>query len=88
MSDMAQGWRGRVKSRHFVSALYDHYKELSFVARLSPSAELDSDTMTVLRLFSPARLQRVAEAIDVDANGFITVAAVNRFTDARPPSWR
>ncbi|RDX47112.1 hypothetical protein OH76DRAFT_1527023 [Lentinus brumalis] len=82
------GWRGRVKSRHFVPALYDHYRGLLARARSAASALLSSEAVTVLKLLKMSRLQRVVEAIDVDATGFITVTAINRFTDSRPESWR
>ncbi|RPD54181.1 hypothetical protein L226DRAFT_510120 [Lentinus tigrinus ALCF2SS1-7] len=82
------GWRGRVKSRHFFSALYDHCRGLLAAARSAASAMPSSDTAATLKLLNLSRLQRVAEAIDVDATGFITVVAVNQFTDSRPESWR
>ncbi|KAI0708170.1 hypothetical protein C8T65DRAFT_211541 [Cerioporus squamosus] len=81
------GWRGRVKSRHFVSALYDHYRGVLATARYAASSLLSSEAMTVLKLLNLSRLQRVVEAIDVDATGYVTVAAINRFTDSRPESW-
>jgi hypothetical protein len=33
-------------------------------------------------------LQPIIESFDDDASGFITVAEVNAFTDARPLDWR
>ncbi|KAJ7093941.1 hypothetical protein B0H15DRAFT_147115 [Mycena belliarum] len=82
------GWRGSVKSRHFVMAVRDYYQE---------GAD-DADTAAVtgkkrnpddwaLAYLNVSRLQSISEAFDDDASGFITVAEANTFTTSRPLGW-
>ncbi|KAH9917244.1 uncharacterized protein B0H18DRAFT_40293 [Fomitopsis serialis] len=85
------GWRGSVKSRHFVLALHDFYHDraaertrnkAAFEAAHTP----DPDAWT-LGLIDVKRLQSISEAFDDDASGFVTVFEANRFTSSRPANW-
>nr|GAT60452.1 predicted protein [Mycena chlorophos] len=82
------GWRGSVKSRHFVMALRDYYQE--------NTEDGDSATNTgkkrnaddwALAYINVSRLQQISEAFDDDASGFVTVAEANTFTTSRPLDW-
>ncbi|KAJ7777866.1 hypothetical protein DFH07DRAFT_796416 [Mycena maculata] len=82
------GWRGSVKSRHFVMALRDHFAEEN------KNGEHDHAPMTVdktdewaLEYFNIVRLQPISEAFDDDASGFVTVSETNAFTTERPLGW-
>ncbi|KAI0061160.1 hypothetical protein BV25DRAFT_1805982 [Artomyces pyxidatus] len=86
------GWRGNVKARYLVLALRDYYVEklngeAKDVRGLSKSIGSDASDAWAIRFISLARLQRILEAIDDDASGFVTVAEMNRFTSARPLGW-
>ncbi|KAJ7481633.1 hypothetical protein FB451DRAFT_1236685 [Mycena latifolia] len=85
------GWRGSVKTRHFVMALRDHFQEGHKGADGQPHdhpeivvAQADE---WALEYINVVRLQAISEAFDDDASGFITVAEVNTFTTMRPLGW-
>ncbi|KAJ7181616.1 hypothetical protein C8R43DRAFT_969666 [Mycena crocata] len=77
------GWRGSVKTRHFVMALRDYYQE-----KWAHDAEAKaiSDAWALAHI-NVVRLQPISEAFDDDASGFVTVAEVNTFTASRPLDW-
>ncbi|RPD56321.1 hypothetical protein L226DRAFT_469232 [Lentinus tigrinus ALCF2SS1-7] len=88
-------WRGNVKARHFVLALRDYFSDrMDEVKRvrngetsLTPPRPISEEDEWTLEYINITRLQPIAEAFDDDASGFITVAEVNAFTQARPDDW-
>jgi hypothetical protein len=88
-AERPQGWRGSVKTRHFVMALRDYFHEKwgSSVQAVPNPDNAGSDNWALAYL-SVVRLQPISEAFDDDASGFVTVAEVNTFTTSRPPGWR
>ncbi|KAJ7628556.1 hypothetical protein FB45DRAFT_40380 [Roridomyces roridus] len=82
------GWRSSVKSRHFVMALADYYRENSEDADSSTtSGKPRNPDDWALAYLSVSRLQSISEAFDDDASGFITTAEANTFTTSRPLGW-
>ncbi|KAJ7481705.1 hypothetical protein FB451DRAFT_135256 [Mycena latifolia] len=82
------GWRGSVKSRHFVMALRDYYQEGAEDAEAAAAAgkkRMPDDW--ALAYLNVSRLQSISEAFDDDASGFVTVAEANTFTTSRPLGW-
>ncbi|KAK6981220.1 hypothetical protein R3P38DRAFT_2664248 [Favolaschia claudopus] len=79
------GWRGSVKSRHFVMALRDYYQEGTEDSDAA-AAKRGADDWA-LEYLNVSRLQSISEAFDDDASGFITVAEANTFTAGRPLDW-
>ena len=89
-----QRWRGIVKARHLVFALHDYYmQKLEYQERdmhsnpLAPRRINEEDAWT-FRYLGLTQLQRITEALDDDASGYITVQEVNRFSMSRPRGWR
>ncbi|KAJ6481736.1 hypothetical protein C8R45DRAFT_1002875 [Mycena sanguinolenta] len=90
------GWRGSVKSRHFVMALRDHFQEKDHRRKSAGADETSDDQAGIafdkadewtLQYISVVRLQPISEAWDDDASGFVTVSETNAFTTARPLDW-
>ncbi|KAJ7368797.1 hypothetical protein DFH08DRAFT_33383 [Mycena albidolilacea] len=79
------GWRGSVKSRHFVMALRDYYQEGG--ADSATKTEQPHEDDWALDYLNVSRLQPISEAFDDDASGFVTVAEANTFTASRPLEW-
>ncbi|KZT73469.1 hypothetical protein DAEQUDRAFT_414712 [Daedalea quercina L-15889] len=85
------GWRGSVKTRHFVLALRDYYhdraeEQITEKTAFEAAHVLDSDAWC-LEFVNMKRLQSISEAFDDDASGFITVSEANHFTSSRPAGW-
>ncbi|RPD55866.1 hypothetical protein L227DRAFT_579346 [Lentinus tigrinus ALCF2SS1-6] len=88
-------WRGNVKARHFVLALRDYFSERLDQAKRVRNGQtstaltrpISEEDEWMLEYINITRLQPIAEAFDDDASGFITVAEVNAFTQARPDDW-
>ncbi|KAI9068344.1 hypothetical protein FKP32DRAFT_1587743 [Trametes sanguinea] len=84
-------WSGHVKTRHFVLALLDYFREQfelkkrargeNFSSRIRDEDEWTMEWVNVKRLYA------IAEAFDDDASGFVTIAEVNQFTTSRPKEW-
>ncbi|KAJ7115777.1 hypothetical protein C8R44DRAFT_213727 [Mycena epipterygia] len=82
------GWRGSVKSRHFVMALRDYYQEGAEDAEAAAaSGKKRNPDDWALAYLNVSRLQSISEAFDDDASGFVTVAEANAFTTSRPAGW-
>ncbi|KAJ7326377.1 hypothetical protein DFH08DRAFT_941029 [Mycena albidolilacea] len=86
------GWRGSVKTRHFVMALRDYFQEENSKSadgepHEHPTTVIDKADVWALEYINVIRLQAISEAFDDDASGFVTVAEVNAFTTARPLDW-
>ncbi|KAJ7246566.1 hypothetical protein B0H12DRAFT_758041 [Mycena haematopus] len=79
------GWRGSVKSRHFVMALRDHYQEGGEEAAAKNDNHHEDDW--ALLYLTVSRLQPISEAFDDDASSFISITEANTFTAARPLDW-
>ncbi|KAJ6536683.1 hypothetical protein DFH09DRAFT_1324429 [Mycena vulgaris] len=83
------GWRGSVKTRHFVMALRDYYQEKwaqTSETDRADKAKAASDAWALPHI-NVVRLQPISEAFDEDASGFVTVGEVNTFTASRPLDW-
>lgn len=85
ISTYLKGWRGSVKARHFVLALQDYYQEKAANEKTSGLAGKDKWTLDYINI---GAAQRIQEAFDADASGFITVQEVNNLTQMRPREWR
>ncbi|KAJ7188394.1 hypothetical protein C8R46DRAFT_19344 [Mycena filopes] len=79
------GWRGSVKSRHFVMALRDYYQENAEESEGAVGAKRPDDW--ALAYLNVSRLQPISEAWDDDASGFVTTGEANIFTTSRPIDW-
>jgi hypothetical protein len=98
----SQGWKGSVKSRHFVLALQDYFLEKYTAKDISHQiltkdftinhalvqANKTADDCRALACISTRTLQPVLEAFDDDSTGFITVKEVNQLTASKPKDWR
>ncbi|KAI9068321.1 hypothetical protein FKP32DRAFT_1754486 [Trametes sanguinea] len=84
-------WPGHVKTRHFVLALVDYFREQLELKKHSrgdnSSLRIKDEDEWASEWVSVNRLQAIAEAFDEDASGFVTVVEVNRFTTSRPKNW-
>ena len=79
-----QGWRGSVKSQHFIMALKDHYIEKS----TGESDTLEGPDSWAIQYININHARAILEAFDDDASGFVTINEVNNFTRSRPRDWR
>ncbi|CDO75521.1 hypothetical protein BN946_scf184871.g2 [Trametes cinnabarina] len=79
-------WPGHVKTRHFILALRDYFREQielkKDIAGDPSSSRVPDDDEWALRWVDINRLPAIAEAFDDDASGFITIAEVNQFTNS------
>ncbi|THH27686.1 hypothetical protein EUX98_g6507 [Antrodiella citrinella] len=77
------GWRMSVKSSHFIHALHDLFQEQKYdEGLLEPASE-----GWTLDYLEDRWHRSIVEAIDDDRTGFVTIAKLNRFTDACFPGW-
>ena len=70
--------------------LQDHYRDqFDFATSKVPNEAVASDQWA-LEFLSVGWLDPIMEAFDDDGSGYITIAEVNRFTDALPTElgWR
>lgn len=67
-----QGWRGSVKTRHFVMALRDYYQEKCNTGEQADKVKAAEDAWAVTHI-NVVRLQPISEAFDDDSSGFVTV---------------
>ncbi|KAF7307764.1 hypothetical protein MKEN_01136500 [Mycena kentingensis (nom. inval.)] len=84
------GWRGSVKSRHFVMALRDYYQEAAEEETNNPPPNGGKKRFAddwALAYINVSRLQQISEAFDDDASGFVTVNEANEYTTSRPATW-
>ncbi|KAJ6560234.1 hypothetical protein B0H19DRAFT_1146862 [Mycena capillaripes] len=81
------GWRGSVKTRHFVMALRDYYQEKWAHTGDESDKPKPAPDAWALSHVNVVRLQPISEAWDDDASGFVTVGEVNTFTASRPLDW-
>lgn len=84
-----------MKARHLVLALHDHFLEEDRKgSTLKQNQSSDAirkkiaEDKWALKYISVYRVHALIEAIDNDVSGFVTIAEVNKFTSARPQSWR
>lgn len=80
-------WRNTVKSRHFVSAVH-HYFEQYFIRHAvgnngAPHPDLWTLNYLSRVIFYPA----IADAIDEDTSGYVSLHELNHFFDDRPKGW-
>ena len=83
-----------MKARHLGLAIYDYYlqkldeRENKVQSLATTARPLSDEDVWTLQHIDLMHLQPIVEAIDEDASGYITVQEVNKFTAARPKSWR
>lgn len=90
-------WPGSVKSLDFVNALrshfikkwsaYGHLRELEEDFRAKKEDGCNHIDKWALAYLTPLKAQSIGEALDSDANGFITITEINSYTTLRP-DWR
>jgi Ca2+-binding EF-hand superfamily protein len=71
---------------HFLETLTPEHEDTSGKSVAESSTE--NPNAWAIRYINTAQLQRMMEAIDDDASGFISIAEMNRFTNSRPRGWR
>ncbi|KAH7335134.1 hypothetical protein B0J17DRAFT_719693 [Rhizoctonia solani] len=80
-------WRNTVKSRHFVSAVHYYFEQQfgRYVTTHKEDSHPDCWTLKYLSrvIFYPA----IADAIDEDSSGYISLDELNNFFDSRPKGW-
>ena len=90
-------WRGIVKARHVVLAIYDYYlqkqeeRELAFEVdgrQLEKHRSVGDDDAWTLEYIDLMHVQPIIEALDLDTSGYVTIQEVNQFTTSRPKGWR
>ena len=86
----AQNWASHAEARQFVMALRDYLNENLDEARKGAKDSGNMIDSWALSYIGPKWQQRIMEAIDEDASGYVTIAELNKFTDALPSSlgWR
>lgn len=88
---LSQNWGGSVKTRLFVMALRDHYRDLAADVKFASDASkrIVGDEWA-LEYLGSTWLNPIMEAFDDDGSGYVTIAEVNRFMDWKPPelNWR
>ncbi|OCH88683.1 hypothetical protein OBBRIDRAFT_888933 [Obba rivulosa] len=82
-------WAGHAESRQFVMALRDYFNgNLADIkkaaSRGDPASQQIVNDEWALAYVGPKWQQRIMEAIDDDASGYVTIAELNKFTDALP----
>ena len=65
-------------------ALRDYYIEEATTSY----GTLEGPDIWALRYINIGNAERILEAFDDDASGFVTVSEANNFTQSRPPKWR
>lgn len=81
-----QGWRGSVKSKHFIIALRDYFFTQT-QERKHQGAGIHSQKYWAMHYLDLHYLRPILEAIDDDSSGFVSVEEINDFTNARPRDW-
>ncbi|CAE6455222.1 unnamed protein product [Rhizoctonia solani] len=80
-------WRNTTKSRHFVSAVQYHFEQqfCRYMNEHEGAQHPDCWTLNYLSrvIFYPA----IADAIDEDSSGYISIHELNNFFDSRPKDW-
>ncbi|CAE6469640.1 unnamed protein product [Rhizoctonia solani] len=80
-------WRNTVKSRHFVSAVQYHFERQFGRYMAAHGGDLHPDCWTLNYLSRIIFYPAIADAIDEDSSGYITLDELNRFFDSRPNGW-
>ncbi|CAE6428185.1 unnamed protein product [Rhizoctonia solani] len=79
-------WRNTVKSRHFVSAVQYHF-ERQFIHYMTMNQDSHPDCWTLNYLSRVIFYPAIADAIDEDSSGYISLDELNNFFDSRPKDW-
>ncbi|OCH83957.1 hypothetical protein OBBRIDRAFT_892061 [Obba rivulosa] len=84
-------WAGHAEARQFVMALRDYFNENMVEGRKGQKPSDSGDKWTAgeewtFAYIGPRWQLRIMEAIDDDASGYVTIAELNKFTDAMPRS--
>lgn len=79
-----------MKARHFILSLHDYYYYSDEQSRTETAQKnrISSQDKWTLRYMDIERLQPLADALDDDASGFITIREANQFTLSCPKDWR
>ncbi|KAM5542913.1 hypothetical protein V8D89_003297, partial [Ganoderma adspersum] len=96
LTRLLKRWRGIVKARHLVLAIYDYYlqrqeeRELAFEVnggQPEKHRSVDEDDAWTLEYIDLMHVQPIIEALDLDTSGYVTIQEVNQFTISRPKGW-
>ncbi|OCH83958.1 hypothetical protein OBBRIDRAFT_840073 [Obba rivulosa] len=81
-------WAGHAEARQFVMAVRDYFNENLDEARKATNSSNSTTKVDgwALAYIGPKWQQRIMEAIDEDASGYVTIAELNKFTEALPAS--
>ncbi|KAK7036219.1 hypothetical protein R3P38DRAFT_2911032 [Favolaschia claudopus] len=85
-SILSKNWRISCKARHFVDAVHNHFAQ-QFGEHQQTSGEVHRDQWTLSVLTQVIYYPNIADAIDDDSSGYISVHEVNRFFKSRPKEW-
>ncbi|CAE7142908.1 unnamed protein product [Rhizoctonia solani] len=80
-------WRNTVKSRHFVSAVQYHFERQFGRYMTSHEGKSHPDCWTLNYLSRIIFYPAIADAIDEDSSGYISLDELNNFFDSRPKGW-
>ncbi|PIL33406.1 hypothetical protein GSI_04028 [Ganoderma sinense ZZ0214-1] len=87
-------WRGIVKARHLVLAMYDYYLQkkedqdhASDQLKTRGIRSFDGIDAWTLEYIDLRHVQPIIEAFDEDTSGYVTIQEVNNFTTSRPQGW-
>ncbi|EUC55665.1 hypothetical protein RSOL_125990 [Rhizoctonia solani AG-3 Rhs1AP] len=80
-------WRNTVKSRHFVSAVQYHFERQFGRYMDAHGGDLHPDCWTLNYLSRIIFYPAIADAIDEDSSGYISLDELNHFFDSRPDGW-
>ncbi|KII84964.1 hypothetical protein PLICRDRAFT_32178 [Plicaturopsis crispa FD-325 SS-3] len=79
-------WRMSVKSRIFVDAIHDYFRAQFW--DIKKTTQKPPPDMWTLRILSKVMYHgAIADAIDADGSGYLSVHEVNRFLRALPTGW-
>ncbi|TFK67035.1 hypothetical protein BDN72DRAFT_915436, partial [Pluteus cervinus] len=92
------GWKGSVKARHLVLALYDYFSDMTRSGQTSSNRldfkESDGTSSTpviddqwALAYVNVTYVQPIMEAIDDNGTGFVSIKELNNFATSAPLSW-
>ncbi|KAJ7277107.1 hypothetical protein C8J57DRAFT_1308571 [Mycena rebaudengoi] len=82
----SMNWRISCKARHFVDAVHNHFAQ-KFGEHKSSSGSAHPEQWTLNVLSQVIYYSNIADAIDDDGSGYISVHEVNQFFKSRPIQW-
>ncbi|KAJ7609459.1 hypothetical protein FB45DRAFT_805383 [Roridomyces roridus] len=82
----SMNWRISCKSRHFVDAVHNHFSQ-KFGEHQKSAGQVHPEQWTLNVLRQVIYYPNIADAIDDDGSGYISVQEVNHFFKSRPTEW-